>query len=249
MANSISETSSELTSVAVLIPVWQPPADLPPLVQALVVRGFGRVVVVNDGSSEEYRPLFDRLRAITSVEVVEHPQNLGKGRALKTGLSFLQKGFPELVGAVTADADGQHLPEDVQRVGLHLLSSGERCVLGTRTFDQRAPFKNRVGNRLTATIFRALTSCPITDTQTGLRGLPASVWEDLLGVPGERYEYETAMLVHLCRSARPPLQIPIETVYLNENRSTHFRFFRDSVNIYSALFREAFRSRRKPAKR
>ena len=242
-ATSVFRSSPELMTIGVLIPVWQPPADLPELVENLILRGFGRVVVVNDGSHEEYRPLFNRLKALDLADIVEHSQNLGKGRALKSGLSFLQKHVPALIGAVTADADGQHLPDDIQRVGLRLLSSGERCVIGARTFDRSAPFKNRMGNRFTAMIFRTLTKCRVSDTQTGLRGLPRSQWKVLLGVPGERYEYETAMLVQLCRSGQPPLEVPISTVYLNGNRSTHFRPFRDSFKIYGALLRALLRPR------
>lgn len=249
MATSASETSPNLSTLGVLIPVWQPPANLPDLIGALLARGFGRVLVVNDGSDQEHGPLFERLKGMEFVDVVEHPRNRGKGHALKSGLKFLQEHAPLLVGVVTADADGQHLPEDIQRVGLRLLSSGERCVLGSRTFDRSAPFKNRVGNRLTAAFFRTLTGCSITDTQTGLRGLPRTAWDALIGVPGEGYGYETAVLVQLCRSQHPPLEVPIKTVYLNGNRSTHFRPLRDALQIYAAMFRAIFSSRSRPTEK
>ena len=240
---------AELADVGVLIPVWKPPSGLPELVEALLARSFGRVVIVDDGSSRQYEQLFNHLKAMPSVHVVHHTRNQGKGRALKTGLSFLGERFPELIGVVTADADGQHLPKDIERVGLRLLGSGDRCVLGVRTFDRKAPLKNGLANRLTAMVFRMVTGCKVSDTQTGLRGVPRSLWTDLLGIPGERYEYETAVLVELCRSGRPPIEVPIETVYLNRNRSSHFRPFHDSLQIYRTLFRAVLRFKPEPCRR
>ncbi len=242
-----AEASQELATIGVLIPVWQPPPDLPDLVRALLARGFRRIVIVDDGSDREHQPIFDQLEAMPSVEVLRHIRNCGKGRALKTGLSSAQQNLLELTGIVTADADGQHLPEDIQRVGLQLLSR-DACVLGSRTFDRKAPFKNRIGNQLTAALFRLVTRCKISDSQTGLRGIPRRLWGDLLAVPGERYEYETAVLVELCRSGRTPVEVPIATVYLNGNRSSHFRPLHDSLQIYRALFRAALRPKAGPCR-
>ena len=232
-----------LTTIAVLIPVWQPPANLPDFVQALLLREFGGVVIVDDGSDAAYGPIFEDLKGMPRVSVIVHARNVGKGQALKSGLAFLEEQFPDLAGVVTADADGQHLPDDVQRVGQNLLNCGERSVLGTRSFNRNAPLKNRLGNQLTALIFRTVTRCKVSDTQTGLRGLPRSLWGRLLSVPGERYEYETAMLVELCRSGHSPVEVPIQTVYLNGNRSTHFRAVRDGMRIYFALLQAVRRSR------
>ena len=242
-------TGAGLQTVGVLIPVWQPSSDLPDLVRDLLACGFGSLVIVDDGSDRKHEPLFDELRAMPSVTVVQHTLHRGKGRALKTGLLFFKENVTNLVGVVTADADGQHLPKDIERVGSALLSDGERCVLGSRTFDRKAPLTNGLGNRITAHVFRFLTRCKIRDTQTGLRGFPRSLWADLLAVPGERYEYETAVLVELCRSGRAPLEVPIETVYLNGNRSSHFRPLHDSVHIYWTLLRTVFRAGPGPRRR
>ena len=95
----------------VLIPAYEPGEALPALTRALMDKGVP-VVVVNDGSTTglEY---FERIRAQGAV-VLEHGENLGKGRALKTGLAWMaEQGYE---GVVTADADGQHSLEDILRV-------------------------------------------------------------------------------------------------------------------------------------
>ena len=237
--SSAALTPNLLRTLCVLIPVWKPLPELPGLVRSLLVAGFGLVVVVDDGSGAPFASLFAELQAMPLVKVLEHPRNLGKGRALKSGLQFLQQNAQEIVGVVTADGDGQHLSEDIVRVGLQLAQSGSRSVLGVRTFNAKAPTRNRLANQLTARVFRWLTGCNISDTQTGLRGLPRASWSALIAVPGERYEYETSMLVALCRTGQTPLQVPIETVYKNGNRSTHFRLLPDSLRVYRALFQAA----------
>ena len=226
-----------LGSLAVLIPAWQPEEQLALVVRALVDAGFGRVVVVDDGSRATYAPVFAEVGAIERVDVLRHAVNLGKGRALKTGFNHVLSVADGVVGVVTADADGQHTPEDIQRVGEALLRSGAQSVLGVRSFAGDVPLRSRLGNGLTRRVFSFLTGTSITDTQTGLRGLPLGVLPGLMALDGERYEYEMTMLAHLCRGGPAPLQVPIATVYIENNRGSHFDPLWDSMRIYFVLLR------------
>ena len=239
-----AELSSGLESLAVLIPAWQPEEPLVNVVRALVEAGFGRVVVVDDGSRAESAPVFAAVAAMERVLVLPHAVNLGKGRALKTGFNFLLnlsrvdwRAGDDLVGVVTADADGQHTPEDIVRVAEALLRAGERTVLGVRSFAGKAPLRSRVGNLLTRRVFAFLTGTKITDTQTGLRGLPLGALPALMALDGERYEYEMTMLTHLCRGGPKPLEVPIATVYIENNRGSHFDPVWDSMRIWFVLLR------------
>ena len=235
-----AELPSGLGSLAVLIPAWQPELRLMELVRGLVAAGFGWVVVVDDGSRAACAPLFAELAALERVVVLRHAVNLGKGRALKTGFNYvlnLAAGEGRLTGVVTADADGQHTPEDIVRVGEALLGAGERAVLGVRSFAGEVPLRSRVGNLLTRRVFAFLTGTKITDTQTGLRGLPLGTLPALLALDGERYEYEMTMLAHLCRGGPRPLEVPIATVYLDNNRGSHFDPVWDSMRIWFVLLR------------
>ena len=228
---------SSLATLAVLVPAWQPEARLPTLLGELLEGGFGVIVVVDDGSRPECRSVFAEVAALPRVELLRHAVNLGKGRALKTGFNHLLDSHPECTGVVTADADGQHTSEDIERVAQVLLRSGERPVLGSRGFERNVPLRSRIGNLVTRQVFGFLTGTKLSDTQTGLRGLPLAILPELLPLEGERYEYEMTMLAHLCRSGQTPLELPIATVYIEENRGSHFNPIWDSMRIYFVLLR------------
>ena len=226
-----------LAALAVLIPAWQPDARLPGLVRELLSRGFGKVLIVDDGSHTACAPVLAELAAIQHVTLLHHPVNRGKGRALKTGFGYFLEGQPEAVGVVTADADGQHAPEDIARVGRTLLHDCAHSVLGVRALQGDVPLRSRLGNTLTRKLFTALTGTALTDTQTGLRGLPREALSALMGLPGERYEYEMTALAHLCRHGPRPVEVPIATIYLEGNRGSHFHPLWDSLRVLRALLR------------
>ena len=233
----VSAPSSDLATLAVLIPAWQPEERLIPLVADLVHAGFGAVFVVDDGSRAGCAPVFAAVESMNRVTVLRHAVNLGKGRGLKTGFNAVLNLGDRITGVVTADADGQHTPVDIVRVGEALLRSGERPVLGVRSFAGEVPFRSRAGNLLTRRLFSFLTGTSITDTQTGLRGLPRTILPSVMSLDGERYEYEMTMLAHLCRGGHTPVQVPIATVYIENNRGSHFDPVWDSMRIYFVLVR------------
>ena len=220
-----------------LIPAWEPEERLLALVQELATAGFGAVLVVDDGSSAACAVVFEAVSRVERVHMLRHATNLGKGRALKTGINYFLNELPELTGLVTADADGQHTPADIVRVAGALLHAHGRLVLGTRGFAENVPLRSRFGNVLTRQIFRLATGAKLGDTQTGLRGFSRAMLPSLLTLEGERYEYEMTVLAHLCSDGRRPLEVPIETVYIDGNRSSHFDPVRDSMRIYYVLLR------------
>lgn len=220
--------------VAVLIPAYKPDDRLVQLVKVLSQRGFRRLVVVDDGGGEDFQPIFQRLEG--RAEVLTHPVNRGKGAALKTGLSHIQAQLPG-VGVVTADADGQHTPEDIERLAQALTQSPEALILGVRRKSEM-PLRSKAGNTLTCVIFGAMTGMWVSDTQTGLRGLPAQALSEFCQLEGERYEYEINMLVSARQQRLRVVELPIATVYIDGNRSSHFRPLQDGLRIYAQLFRQ-----------
>lgn len=231
-------------SVAVVIPVWKPQPAFIPLIRSLLHAGCRAVLVVDDGSGPEYRATFQALGEHESVKILRHSNNAGKGRALKTGLGSFLSGFPEYTGIVSADADGQHSVEDVTRVARALTQHPQRLVIGARSQTREMPLRSLFGNTLTRYVFRAATGIRLADTQTGLRGFPTMLIPELLTIPGERYEYEMAVLIDYCRAGRLPVEIPIRTIYAGNNRSSHFRPIADSARIYRALAKSFFNPRR-----
>lgn len=229
--------SGSLSCVAVVIPARRQEAGLAPLARVLSEAGFGAVVIVDDGMPSEERRQLDRLGEIPRVFVLHHAVNLGKGRALKTGINYFLTELAGFAHLVTADADGQHSPEDIVRVANAALQNPAAVVLGSRRFGPDVPLRSRFGNTLTRLVFSFLSGREVKDTQTGLRVFPAAVLAEILALPGERYEYEMTVLAHLSRRGAEMAEVPIATIYIDENRSSHFNPIRDSMRIYFVLVR------------
>lgn len=225
-------------SAVLLIPAYRPTAALLELVAKARCESVIRaVVVVNDGSGPAFEETFATLAAMESVRVLRHLVNLGKGAALKTGLNYAGCNFPEAAGVVTADADGQHAAGDVIRLATVLVKSPRMLVMGTRQFPPHIPFRSRFGNLLTRGVMRAVTGQRISDTQSGLRGIPMDFVPALLRIPQNGYDFELEMLLRCRREPRGILEVPIDTIYLDGNRSSHFNPLLDSMRIYFLFLR------------
>ena len=225
------------TQVAVVIPAYRPGAPLVSLVDALLAGGAGSIVVVDDGSGVEFAELFEGVGRRDGVHVLHHAVNLGKGAALKSGMNYALAEIPGLLGVVSADADGQHHPDDILRIRGLLREHPERLILGVRQWEERVPWKSRVGNLVTRMLLRLMVGQALSDTQTGLRGIPAALIPHLLRIASQGYEFELDMLITCKHQAHPILEEPIRTIYLEENRGSHFRPVVDSMRIYFLLFR------------
>jgi putative flippase GtrA len=224
-------------NIVALIPAYNPSDDLVPYVRELLASDISQVVVINDGSHAEYRSVFAQFKGIQGVSLLEHAVNLGKGAALKMGLNYIACEFSEASGVLTIDADGQHLLKDALAVGKTLANSPNSLVVGSRSFSNNVPFRSKFGNIFTRYAFRALTGIKLSDTQTGLRAIPMALIPHLLKIAANGYEFELDMLVTAHRQGWNILECPITTVYINNNKSSHFRPLRDSLRIYFVLFR------------
>ena len=220
--------------IAVLIPAYKPDERLITLVDELREAGFTRLVVIDDGGGAAYRHIFAALSG--KADVLVHEVNRGKGAGLKTGLEYIRK-WPG-VGVVTADCDGQHTPADCAKIADALLAEPDALILGTRDKSQMPP-RSKVGNTLTCGVFALLTGMHISDTQTGLRGLPACALERFSKLDGDRYEYEINMLIDASRIPLKVREVTIETIYIDNNSSSHFHALRDGLRIYALMFRQA----------
>jgi len=225
----------------VLLPAYKPEERLVALVEALINKNLP-VLVVDDGGGETCRPLFDRVERLGGI-VVRHAVNLGKGRALKTGINaLLTRCGDDIEGIITADADGQHAVPDILRMRDALIGHPDVLTLGSRQFSGNVPFKSRAGNAITRVVYRYVSGIRCRDTQTGLRGIPARALPVMLRLSGERYEYEMNMLLQLRELSLPLREIPIETIYIDDNKGSHFRPFHDAARVYSVILRFALSS-------
>lgn len=215
----------------ILIPSYEPDHRLIHLVQTLTrSAATARVVVVDDGSGPAYAERFREVRGL-GADVVTHKHNRGKGVALRTGFAHIEAAYPG-EDVVCADSDGQHTPADILTVASRLRSANTDMVLGVRQFTGTVPVRSRVGNAVTRRLFALFSGSDVVDTQTGLRAYPARMLPWLQGVDGDRFEYELKLLIRAAREGLTVSQVPIATIYLDENASSHFRPLQDSLRIY-----------------
>lgn len=225
-----------LSRISVIVPSLNPDEKLCKTIDSLLEVGFTDIICVNDGSREDCLKYFpDANEKITRLT---HEVNRGKGAALKTAFSYIKENRPQSVGAVTVDGDGQHAAKDVIRCAEKMIEEGNKIILGCRDFSEpQVPKRSRYGNRITSGVFKLLCGLKISDTQTGLRAFPAMYYSDMLEVFGDRFEYETNMLLEMKARKIPYGEVKIETVYIEENKTSHFRPFADSYRIYSLIFK------------
>lgn len=231
----------ELSKISVVLPSLDPDDKLLRTVEDLISHGFSDIILINDGSKPENLHFFETLAQRPEVHLLHHEVNRGKGAALKTAFGWFLENRPQSVGVITVDGDGQHHPEDTVACAKMLLSTG-KVILGCRDFTlPQVPPRSRMGNRITCGVFKLLCGMTISDTQTGLRAIPTDAVRAFCQVKGDRFEYETNMLLAMKERGIPFGEVKIRTVYIEENKSSHFRAVRDSVRIYKLILAHFFR--------
>lgn len=233
----------DIPKVAIIIPAYNPTAQLIQTIEGLQSFGVDAIIVVNDGSTNSSDSIFQQAKSL-GCDFLAHNVNCGKGKALKTAFQhFLNSYAKEYIGVITVDADGQHTLPDILRIKEAFLSHSNSLVLGYRNFSgHNIPFRSKVGNLITCGIISFLCGERIEDTQTGLRAIGRSQLESFLQISGERYEYEINMLLETQKKGYPLYQIPIETVYYDNNQGSHFNPLKDSIKIYEIIFKYALSS-------
>ena len=168
----------------VVIPAYEPDEKLISVVDQLVNETDYSVIVVDDGSSEACRPIFDALE--NKAIVLHHDVNRGKGRAMKTAFAYVaeNESFDREDGIITVDADGQHLLADIVAVSDKWEENKAALVLGGRRFTGNVPLRSRLGNGITRFVFAITTGIRVYDTQTGLRAFGVNAVDTMLSIAG-----------------------------------------------------------------
>lgn len=212
-----------LGNVAAVIPAYQEEKHVEDVARR-TLQQLGGVLVVDDGSQDLTAT---RARA-AGAEVIVHPVNRGKGEAIRSGLRYwLERGANYVM---LLDGDGQHLPEEIPR----FLEAAERTeaklLIGTRMHDVgRMPATRRFVNRYMSRKISRVLGQVVPDTQCGFRMIHRDLLPELLG-GGDRFEYETEMLIVASRHGYRIESVPISTVYADEVSSINpvsdtLRFF------------------------
>ena len=225
-------------NLAIVLPSLNPDEKFGAVVDGLVDQGFEHIVIVDDGSDDEHQRWFNAAGEHPQCTVLHHGVNKGKGRALKTAFQYVMDRLPNVEGVITIDGDGQHLVHDIIACGERMLQNPGKVVLGCRDFNRPGiPARSVAGNKTTSRLFRLCYGIKLSDTQTGLRAIPRSCLERFCRIEGERFEYETNMLLHMKRMGIGFLEQPIETVYEDENVRSHYNPVKDSLRIFAIMFK------------
>jgi glycosyltransferase involved in cell wall biosynthesis len=238
------EEHASVSAVRVLavVPAFQAEQSIAEVVRGLALAlgaGSGPVIVVDDGSSDGTAREAKRAGA----HVLQHPENRGKGRALRTG-------FAHALGAgagavVSVDADGQHPPEEAARIAFHP-AEREALVLGVRDLARDgAPRANRFSNEFSNRFLSWFGGRPLHDTQCGLRRYPLPETLEL-GARSDGYAYEAEVLLRAARLGRPIVEVPVRVFYPPESeRVSHFRVVRDPAHIVARVLETTLFVRRR----
>ena len=226
----------EMKNSVILIPSYEPDSMLVNVVKGLIKEDFP-VLVVDDGSGQEYEKVFDEVKPY--VTFISYSVNKGKGHALKEGFAKVRSFFPEAKYVITVDGDGQHSVKDILKVHEEL-NKRDELVFGVRKFDKNTPFRSKFGNYWSRFNRSLLTKEYIGDDQCGLRGYPLRYLNELTSISGERYEYEMNQIVIFNIKKYQIYEVEVETIFLDNNSRSHFSPFRDTVRIQWRILSHSF---------
>jgi putative flippase GtrA len=231
-----------MSKIIFLIPSYRPTVLFCELLEEFRQMDPSPMVVVDDGSGSGYSELFQRAARVRDIVFLKNAVNLGKGAALKHGMNHVLVNYPDCMGVVTADADGQHAADDIMKVANELRSRSTEVIFGSRDFKKDVPFRSKIGNVISRYIYRFLIGLNLSDTQTGLRGIPRRLMELSLCIQSNRYEFETEQIIAAKAAGLQFREVPIRTVYIDNNNGSHFNPVLDSFRIYFVLLRYALSS-------
>ena len=228
---------------AFIIPVYNHAATVAQVVMDAQALRFP-VFVVDDGSTDN---TYDQIKEITGIKILRHLQNQGKGAAIMTGFTAAAAIAD---WAITIDADGQHYPEDAQKLIKAIPKKTRPIVVGSRTdmTGVHVPWTSRFGRKFSNFWVRVSGGPAILDSQSGMRIYPLP--EALnLGTKARRFQFEVEILVQAKRKGLPVIEAPVRVNYNpNGSRISHFRpfvdFLRNSSTFTRLIFRRIFSLRK-----
>ncbi len=215
---------------AVIISLYRESRKTIRLCNELLELGADDIIVINDGCKLSKHYVND-LKSF-GCHIINHKNNKGKGASIKSGMKYAMENLYNIKGFVTVDADGQHKADDVMKICRAMDLRPDNLILGCRDFKKsKAPFKLRLGNRLSSFYFSIITGTKCKDTQTGLRGIPASLYDLAMQTKGSRFDFEMNFLTK-CADRKIPFYNVNIVAHYTDNTKSNFRLIKDTYLIY-----------------
>jgi len=212
------------THFCVIVPTYNNQKTLQKVLDA-VLDFTENVIVVNDGSTDE---TFNILQQYSHLTQIHHPENLGKGRALRNGFrKAIEMNFEY---AITIDSDGQHFAADIPNFIEAIQKEPNSLLIGSRNMTtENVPKKSSFGNKFSNFWFKFETGIQLEDTQSGFRLYPLRL------IPKQfytnKFEFEIEVIVRAAWKGIVVKNIPIQILYDPVERVSHFRPFKDFTRI------------------
>ncbi len=186
------------------------------------------VIVVDDGSTDDTPAVL----AGAPATVLRNTANSGKAASLWRGFEHALEQGAERV--LSLDADGQHAPEEIPRLLAAAAEQPERIIIASRSIGrEQTPPLRLFANRMANFWISWAAGYPIADTQSGFRLYPANVLRRVR-VPTDRsrgFVFESEMLIEAARRGVRVLSVPIQAIYHEDRRPSHYRAAADTLRI------------------
>lgn len=208
--------------VIVIIPALNPLPAIVDFTEKLMALAVEKVIVIDDGSDEKYKKIFEMLHNAGCIVLV-HEKNYGKGRAIKTGMEYILNSTSRAKGIITVGAHGQHSVLDVEQILSSTKIFSDGIILGVRDFKSSDyPLVDQLQNRANSMLFELFFHKRLLDTQTGLRYIPKEHLTWLYKVKGESFRYDTNMLVEAIKRKISLYEVPIGHAKLRKNSIIYY---------------------------
>tara|TARA_Y100001970_G_scaffold293094_1_gene437732 strand:- start:23732 stop:24430 length:699 start_codon:yes stop_codon:yes gene_type:complete len=186
-----------------------------------------KIVVINDYSKNPKSKQIYNIIQKYGCTIIDNKNKKGKGAAIKYGIEYsISKKLPF---ALFTDGDGQHSADDISKM-YSLAHSNNKCIIGVRDFTN-SPFLNKVANKFSNFVFNLVTKINLKDTQCGLRLIPSNLYNILLDIKQNKFDFELISLFEILSNNSHIKELPIKTIYFEKKRITSFNKIVDTILI------------------
>lgn len=231
---------SETLKVCIIIPAYNEEKSIPQVIRR-IYRSHPdfTVVVINDGSTDRTAAVAEEAGA----DVISLPQNLGIGGAVQTGYLYCARHGFDI--AVQVDADGQHKPEELDKIIAPIVEDQADMVLGSRWVEKtgyRSTAGRRAGILILASLVSLISRQTVTDPTSGFRAINRKAIELFAEDYSTDYP-EVDSLVLLTKSGLRIREVPVEMDQRQAGRSsiTSIKSIYYMIKVTLSIMMKSFR--------
>ena len=185
------------------------------------------IIVVNDGSTDKTSELCDELK----VKEIKHPYSKGNGASIKSGLRVVNGDV-----VICMDADGQHRPEDIQKL-IDRLNEGYDMVVGARDRAGQANIQRSFANRFYNWFASWMVGHKVIDLTSGFRAVDAKKFKEFISLLPNKFSYPTTITMSFFRAGYSVAYEGIDVQKRLEGTQSHVNIWKDGVRFLLIIFK------------